>query len=92
MLSAAQLRTAFTKVPPNIQGMSWIVLSGLIFSSFMALVRYAGSTMDPVQLSFLRYAFGLLFLARSSFAYEWPRCARFTGSCTCCVACSTAPA
>lgn len=63
MPPVAQLRTAFARVPPNVQGMFWIVLSGLIFSSFMALVRYVGSTMDPVQLSFLRYAFGLLFLA-----------------------------
>jgi drug/metabolite transporter (DMT)-like permease len=62
MPSVAQLRAALNAVPPNVQGMFWIVLSGLVFSSFMALVRYIGTTMDPVQTSFLRYGFGLLFL------------------------------
>lgn len=62
MPSVAQIRAAFDAVPRNLQGMFWIVLSGLIFSSFMALVRLVGTSMDPIQVSFLRYAFGLLFL------------------------------
>jgi drug/metabolite transporter (DMT)-like permease len=62
MPSVAQIRAAFDAVPRNVQGMFWIVLSGLIFSSFMALVRLVGTTMDPIQVSFLRYGFGLLFL------------------------------
>lgn len=62
MPSLAQLRASFNAVPRNVQGMFWIVLSGLIFSSFMALVRYVGTTMDPIQASFLRYGLGLMFL------------------------------
>jgi drug/metabolite transporter (DMT)-like permease len=62
MISVAQLRAALEAVPRNVQGMFWIVLSGLIFSSFMALVRYVGTTMDPIQASFLRYGLGLVFL------------------------------
>ncbi len=58
----AQMRAALEAVPRNVQGMFWIVASGLIFSCFMALVRWVGSTMDPIQTSFLRYAFGLFFL------------------------------
>lgn len=62
MPSVAQLRASFNAVPRNVQGMFWIVLSGLIFSSFMALVRYVGTTMDPIQASFLRYGLGLVFM------------------------------
>lgn len=62
MLPVAKWRAAFAAVPPNVQGMCWVALSGLVFSSFMALVRQVGTQMDPIQVSFLRYAFGLLFL------------------------------
>lgn len=55
-------RASFAAVPPNVQGMFWVALSGLIFSTFMALVRHVGAHMDPIQVSFLRYAFGLAFL------------------------------
>lgn len=72
MPSVARLRATFTTVPPNVQGMLWIVLSGLIFSSFMALVRHVGSHMDPIQTSFLRYGFGLLFLTPFFLRVRWP--------------------
>ena len=62
MRPVAQLRAAFDAIPRNVQGMFWIVTSGLIFSCFMALVRYVGTTMDPIQTSFLRYGLGLVFL------------------------------
>src|SRR3546814_12953040 len=55
-------RASFAAVPPNVQGMLWVALSGLIFSTFMALVRHVGSHMAPIQVSFMRYGFGLLFL------------------------------
>lgn len=72
MPPVAQWRAALAGVPPNVQGMLWVALSGLIFSSFMALVRYVGATMDPVQTSFLRYAFGLLFLVPFFVRVRWP--------------------
>lgn len=62
MPSFDKLSSAFGRVPANVQGMLWIALSGLIFATFMAIVRQLGSTMDPIQTSFLRYAIGLLFL------------------------------
>jgi drug/metabolite transporter (DMT)-like permease len=65
-------RAAFAAVPPNVQGMLWIALSGLIFSCFMALVRHVGSHMDPIQTSFMRYGFGLLFLAPFFIRLRWP--------------------
>lgn len=72
MPPVARWRAAFSAVPPNVQGMFWIALSGLIFSSFMALVRHVGATMDPIQTSFLRYGFGLLFLAPFFIKVRWP--------------------
>ena len=71
MPPVAQWRAALAAVPPNVQGMFWIALSGLIFSSFMALVRYVGATMDPIQTSFLRYGFGLLFLVPFFVKVRW---------------------
>lgn len=62
MPSVHRWRAAMSAIPPNVQGMLWIALSGLIFSCFMALVRHVGSHMDPIQISFMRYAFGLVFL------------------------------
>jgi drug/metabolite transporter (DMT)-like permease len=71
MPPVAQWRAALAAVPPNVQGMFRVSLSGLIFSSFMALVRYVGATMDPIQTSFLRYGFGLLFLVPFFVKVRW---------------------
>lgn len=57
------LRSRFNAIPANVQGMIWIALSGLVFSCFMAIVRYVGATLDPIQTGFLRYAFALFFMA-----------------------------
>ena len=62
MLSVSKIRPRFSKVSPNVQGMLWMALAGLIFASFMAIVRHVGTTMNPVQVSFLRYALGLAFM------------------------------
>ncbi|MBU0726240.1 MAG: DMT family transporter [Alphaproteobacteria bacterium] len=42
--------------------MVWMALSGLIFASFMSVVRLLSQEMHPVQVSFLRYGLGLVFL------------------------------
>ena len=68
----AKWRAAFLAVPPNVQGMLWVALSGLIFSCFMALVRHVGSHMYPIQTSFMRYGFGLVFLAPFFLRLRWP--------------------
>ena len=39
-----------------------MALAGLIFASFMAIVRHVGSTLDPIQVAFLRYGLGLVFM------------------------------
>jgi len=57
-----EIRTRFNRVSPNVQGMLWMALAGLIFASFMAIVRHVGTSMNPIQVSFLRYALGLVFM------------------------------
>ncbi|MBH68144.1 MAG: EamA family transporter [Rhodospirillaceae bacterium] len=42
--------------------MLWMGLAGLIFASFMAIVRHVGTTMNPIQVAFLRYGLGLVFM------------------------------
>ncbi len=45
-----------------IAGMFWMFSAGLCFVVMTALVKSLGSTMDPIQAAFLRYALGLVFL------------------------------
>lgn len=56
------LRQAWDNVPPNVQGMIWMALAGFLFAIFMAIVRYVGSNMNPVQSAFMRYGLGAVFL------------------------------
>jgi len=58
----AEIRRRFAAVSPNVQGMIWMAVAGLIFASFTAIVRYVGSSMNPIQVSFMRYALGLVFM------------------------------
>ena len=71
MTVLSKLSIAFNGVSGNVQGMVWMTIAGMIFAGFMALVKYMGNTMDPIQTSFLRYAFGLLFLAPFFLRLDW---------------------
>ncbi len=62
MPSIADIRNGWSRLSPNAQGMIWMAVAGLIFASFMAIVRYVGTSMNPIQVSFMRYAIGLLFM------------------------------
>ena len=57
---AVHRRTAH--LPPNAQGVLWMVVSGLLFTVLNALVRSLSQQFDPYQTQFLRYFFGLLVL------------------------------
>ena len=39
-----------------------MLVAGLIFPAFMAIIRQLGSDMHPTQIAFLRYGFGLVFM------------------------------
>ncbi len=43
-------------------GMFWMFAAGLSFVGMTALVKTLGTTMNPIQAAFLRYALGLVFL------------------------------
>ena len=62
MNSVWRITRLLSNFSPNIQGMLWMALAGLIFASFMAIVRHVGSTLDPIQVAFLRYGLGLVFM------------------------------
>ena len=56
------LRAAFGALHPNIRGMLWMVLAGILFISFNAVIRHISRDMAPMQAAFLRYIFGLAVL------------------------------
>ena len=43
-------------------GMGYLVLSGLLFATFTAIVRWVSSDLHPAETAFLRYLFGFMFL------------------------------
>ena len=43
-------------------GMFWMFSAGLSFVAMTALVKSLGTSMDPIEAAFLRYALGLVFL------------------------------
>lgn len=47
-------------MPAKVEGIAWMVLTGLLFASVTGTVRYLGSDMPAPQAAFLRYAFGLV--------------------------------
>ncbi len=47
-------------MPARVQGIAWMVLTGLLFASVTGTVRYLGSDMPAPQAAFLRYALGLV--------------------------------
>jgi drug/metabolite transporter (DMT)-like permease len=57
-----EIRRRFAQVSPNVQGMIWMAVAGLIFASFMAIVRHVGTSMNPIQVAFMRYGLGLVFM------------------------------
>jgi len=51
------------KSPPRpLHGIFWMLVTGLCFISVTALVKYMGSRLPPVEMAFLRYLLGLVFL------------------------------
>jgi drug/metabolite transporter (DMT)-like permease len=46
----------------NIRGIGWMVLTGFMFVGVTVAVRYLGTSINPVQASFIRYAFGLVMV------------------------------
>ncbi len=62
MLIFEKIRIKMAQLPPNVQGIIWMGLAGFIFASFMGIVRHVGTSLNPVQVAFLRYGLGLVFM------------------------------
>ena len=45
-----------------LSGMFWMFLAGVSFVIMTSLIKMLGSTMDPIQAAFFRFAFGLVFV------------------------------
>ena len=58
-----RLQAAFGRLPPTVQGILWIMLSGLLFSFLNAGLRYVSLDLPPMVTSFFRFLFGLVFIA-----------------------------
>lgn len=44
------------------RGLLWVILSGFLFVVFIVIVRMVGTSLNPVQAAFLRYAISLILL------------------------------
>jgi drug/metabolite transporter (DMT)-like permease len=62
-MSIATIRTFFARLPPSVQGICWIMLSGALFSVLNAGLRYVSLDLPPMVTSFFRFLFGLVFIA-----------------------------
>jgi len=59
------------RLPPTLQGIAWMVLSGLAFGVLNALLRVITQQVPPIEAQFLRYVSGALvmlpFVLRAGF-------------------------
>ena len=46
----------------NLQGIFWMMATGILFVAVTGIVRHLGTDMSPVQAAFIRYLFGLILL------------------------------
>ncbi len=47
----------------NLQGIAWMLLTGVLFVGVTGVVRHLGTDMSPLQAAFIRYAFGVVLVA-----------------------------
>lgn len=62
-MSVAAIRSFFARLPPAVQGLCWIMLSGVMFQILNAGLRYVSLDLPPMVTSFFRFLFGLVFIA-----------------------------
>jgi len=49
--------------PKTLQGIGWMVMTGLLFVSVTGVVRHLGSQLPAVEAAFLRYSIGLILIS-----------------------------
>jgi len=58
---------------PTLQGLLWMVASGVFFTLLNALARGLAQVFDPLQAQFLRYFFGFVVLWPWIIRHGWQR-------------------
>jgi fumarate reductase subunit D len=49
-------------LPPNLRGILWVALSGLVFALLNVFTLIPAQHLNPYVMAFLRYSFGAMFL------------------------------
>jgi drug/metabolite transporter (DMT)-like permease len=66
-----------SRLPPQVRGLMWSVVAGLLFVVLNAVMRGLSLQLNPYQTQFMRYVAGLLvmlpFVARSGIRAYWPK-------------------
>ena len=52
-----------SSIPAAVQGGLWMISASFFFTAMGAIGRYVGADLHPIEVTFFRTAFGLLFLA-----------------------------
>lgn len=60
--SSATSANLWTRLPGNFRGILWLSLGAFLFSVVDVFVKSLGGRFDPIEISFFRYACGLIFL------------------------------
>ena len=50
------------ELPPNLRGILWFGLSGMVFALLNVFTLIPSQHLNPYVMAFLRYLFGALFL------------------------------
>ncbi|MGA0347223.1 MAG: EamA family transporter, partial [Alphaproteobacteria bacterium] len=50
------------KLPPNLQGIIWLVTGTFLFSTVDVVVKHLGQSFHPLELAFFRYFIGTIIL------------------------------
>src|SRR3954464_4965016 len=66
-----------SRLPPQVRGLMWSVVAGLLFVVLNTVMRGLSLQLNPYQTHFMRYLAGLFvmlpFVARSGIRAYWPR-------------------
>lgn len=67
------MHTRTSHLSPTLQGLLWMVASGVFFTFLNALSRALAQAFDPLQTQFLRYFFGFVVLMPWIIRHGWGR-------------------
>jgi len=56
------LTSRWTRLPPNLRGILWLVMGTLAFAVNDLFVKSLGQTMSPFQMAFFRYGIGFMLM------------------------------